>query len=132
MTNRESPGRKRTWTRRGALAACFGGLVGLWLLVSGRWTGREFRSSDPLVGMLRHPEAAARVGGRVLAEYPAWNDADVLRRGLETGLDGHGEVVQQLARKLREDFEAGRVVRVEQWVLGFTEARIYALAALAR
>ena len=128
-TNRSSSG-ERGWTRRGVVAACFAVLAGLWLLVSGRWSGEEVRSADPLVGVLRSPQAAARVGNRVLAEYPAWNDPGSLRRELEWGLDGRGNLAEQLARKLQGDFEAGRVVRVDGWILGFTEARIYALASL--
>ncbi len=132
MTKNRASSGERGWTRRGALAACFALLAGLWLLLSGRWADEEVRSADPLVGVLRHPQAAARVGDRVLAEYPAWNDPGLLRRELESGLDGRGDLAKQLARKLRGDFEAGRVVRVDDWILGFTEARIYALATLVR
>lgn len=131
MTNRESP-RGKSWTRRSVLAAGFGVLAGLLLWVAGRWHPGEAAPSDPLVGVLHHPEAAARVGGRVLAQHPRWNDAGLLRRALEGGLDGKGSLAQQLARNIRGDFEAGRVVRVDDWVLGSTEARIYALAALVR
>ena len=130
MTKNRGSSGERGWTRRGAIAASFAVLGGLWLLVSGRWPGEEARSADPLVGVLRSPQAAARVGDRVLAEYPAWNDPGSLRRELESGLDGRGNLAEQLARKLSGDFEAGRVVRVDDWVLGFTEARIYALATL--
>ena len=131
MTNRESS-RETAWTRRGMIAGCIGVLAGLWLLVTGRWYRGEAGPSDSLAGVLRHPEAAARVGGRVLAQLPAWNDAESLRRALQRGLDGEGSLAQQLARNIRSDFEAGRVVRVDGWMLGSTEARVYALAALAR
>ena len=82
MTGREAH-RGRAWTRRGLLAAGFGVLVGLGLLWMPRIRREEPRSADPLVGTLRRPSAAARLGDRVLAEHPGWRDAGALRHSLE-------------------------------------------------
>lgn len=131
MTDREQP-RETGWARRAVLAAILGALAGLVLLFLGGRRDDERAPADPIVGILRQRDAAVRVGERVLAQYPAWNDAAPLRVALDETLDGDGNLRRQLARSIRRDFETGRVVPVDGWLLGATEARLYALAALTR
>ena len=84
-----------------------------------------------------HKDSAAVLGLEYLRSRPKEADAQVLvdlisgpleRVELtEAGL----ETVRELLRiQQRQDFERGRVVRVQGWILSETEARLCALAAL--
>ena len=122
------------WTRRALLGAGVAALAGVGLLV---WTGRraaETARADALVAVLRDRNAASRVGERILTEFPAWGDATALRRTLGAALGGGSTVglAARVAQHVREDFDGGRVVLVDGWVLAETEARLYTLAALSR
>lgn len=118
------------WTRRALLGAGVAALAGAGLLV---WTGRraaETARADALVAVLRDRNAASRVGERILTELPAWGDATALRRTLGGG--SSVGLAARVAQHVREDFDGGRVVLVDGWVLAETEARLYTLAALSR
>ena len=128
----EGSRRGAVWTRRALLGAGVAVLVGAVVRV---WTGHgaaETERADALVATLRDPNAARRVGKQVLAQYPAWDDAARLRRALSAEIGDAGTLAKRLTQRMREDFEAGRVVLVDDWMLAQTEARLYALAALSR
>ena len=77
----------------------------------------------PLHGVFTCLQSAAAVGEAYLSGHPQEADATLLAGALAPG----GDVRHQV----RADFAAGRVVRVDGWLLALTEARLCALAALA-
>jgi hypothetical protein len=92
-----------------------------------------------LVGLFAHPKSARAVGEAYLAGAPMDSSAPRLMDQLGTMLPpgrstideaNDAELRQLLATRIRADFEKGRVVDVDGWILASTEARLYALAAL--
>jgi hypothetical protein len=100
-------------------------------------------SSDDMLAVrlrdvLRRPASAARLGQAYLEAAPAEADARALAMGLAEDLGGRERVLAATAESLaetvsarcRDDFAAGRTVRLQGWVLSRTEVRLCALAAL--
>jgi hypothetical protein len=99
--------------------------------------------ADVAPGALARPDLLAALGAERVrslgARYremtPAERDAaaleDAIRRSLpfSARLSGGGE--SPLARLVHDDFEAGRTVVVDGWILSATEARQCALFSLA-
>jgi hypothetical protein len=92
-----------------------------------------------LVGLFAHPKSARAVGEAYLASAPMDSAAPRLMDQLTTGLSGgrstideanDAELRELLVTRIGADFEKGRVVDVDGWILATTEARLYALAAL--
>jgi hypothetical protein len=91
-----------------------------------------------LMGLFAHPESARAVGMRYLET--SRNEASSrllgrLSRGLSVDrsiqeLDDR-ELRARLLSRIQSDFESGRVVDLDGWVVSSTEADLYALAALA-
>ena len=136
--------------RRSLLTAMAGGLAWSFLLPRRVLGAAPLVARTPeadlarrLVETLRRPASAAAVGRAYLAARPdeaaaparlvegicaAW------RRdggGPDPARAGRRALRRRLHAQLREDFAAGRTVDVAGWVLGETEARLFALAALA-
>ncbi len=123
------------------------GGVGLW--TAGRlWgpLGEVFGrvEADPvavkLADVFTHARSARVVGFEYLAGVPREADARLLvdlicsfRGERRAELAGANLATRRrlLAAQQREDFEQGRVVNVQGWILSETEARLCALAALA-
>jgi hypothetical protein len=92
-----------------------------------------------LVGVLVHKDSADVVGRAYLAERPAEADSLILF-DLICGAEPEARpdlartdrqaLGQWLGRRQREDFDRGRIVKVNGWILSETEARLCALAAL--
>ena len=90
--------------------------------------------NDPIIALFQHRESARRLGAAYLNAHP---DADpslllerlahVTRGRLSLGTDG---LRRALTEACSEDFGAGRVVRVEGWVLAESEAQACALVAI--
>ncbi len=125
-------------SRRAALVglATAGAGAGLWFLA-----GREAsnpRLDDPRVaavlGWLSDPSSAARAGRRVLEQLPKPIDPQALISQLLSAprWDGDRPVAELFAEQIREDFREGRVMRIDGWVLAESEAKLLALAQLAR
>ena len=113
------------------------------------WTGQARAWLQPtggapagtrLLTVLGRPDSAAVVGRVYLAGHPAEADRDRLAARLEQALrcqdcdPAQAEADQlraALARQIRADFAAARVVSVDGWVLSETEARLCGLAALS-
>ncbi|MGH8496971.1 MAG: hypothetical protein ACREVN_12640 [Gammaproteobacteria bacterium] len=75
-------------------------------------------------------ESAARLGRAYLKAHPDEADGGRL---LDTILDGAGQstdLPRYLSEKARTDFEAGRVIELNDWQVSETEARIFAAVAL--
>ena len=85
-----------------------------------------------IAGLFHDTASAAAVGRRYLARFPHERDSGFLLRSVlagqtpatDDGLRFH------LARRRQRDFEAGRVVVLEGWLLSLTESRLFALVAL--
>jgi hypothetical protein len=86
--------------------------------------------------------AASRLGRAYLTAHPAELDLQRLIDGvlgslrLPGGADAidstpEAVLIARVRRFVIDDYLAGRVVDVDGWVLSITEARLYALAALA-
>ena len=78
------------------------------------------------------PERVRQLGAHYRAARPSEGSADALRTAISNGhriripLLGIGSLDDQV----RDDFAAGRTVRVDGWVLSVTEARQAALFSL--
>ena|SRR4051794_23498043 len=78
------------------------------------------------------PERVRQLGAHYRAATPSESSADALRMAISSGhrvripLLGIGSLDDQV----RDDFAAGRTVRVDGWVLSVTEARQAALFSL--
>ena len=66
------------------------------------------------------PDRVREIGTRYRAATPRENTADALRTALSNSS----------REKIRDDFEAGRTIVVDGWVLSITEARQAALFSL--
>ncbi len=78
-------------------------------------------------------EAIAVIGRRYLASDTDAVDASTLRSLVGLGDDATPDVVELAARfggAVRDDFVAGRTLRLDGWVLSLTEARLAAIVAL--
>ena len=80
-----------------------------------------------LLSLFRDKQAAARLGRAYLEGRPSADLASLEWPSLPAG----GALRRRVARQIRADFAAGRVVCVQGWLLSETEARICAMAALA-
>ena len=80
------------------------------------------------------PERVRELGSRYRASTPNENSANALRAAISNDhrlripLLGIGSLDDQI----RDDFEAGRIVLVDGWILSLTEARQAALFSLTR
>lgn len=88
-----------------------------------------------LLGALPNRAAAATLGRAYLAASPAEADPGRLLSLLEAtlGSDASDEaaLLARIDRQLRSEYIRGDLVDVDGWLLSRTEARLYALAALA-
>jgi hypothetical protein len=132
---------ERTWTRRSlirrlgwiGLLGTFGGVRGIGMARRGTRAAAALEPED----FFDHVESAAAVGREYLRLVPEERDAARLRQRIladcrETmgvGRPGRRLRAAVMARQ-RIDFEAGRTVRIDGWVLSRTEARLCGLAAL--
>ena len=78
------------------------------------------------------PERVRQLGAHYRAANPSENRADALR----AAISGRGPRIPLLRKsiddQIRDDFEAGRAVLVDGWILSVTEARQAALFSLTR
>lgn len=96
------------------------------------------RPGARLAGVLGDRQSAAAVGRAYLAVVPAEADEMLLtsRIAAAAGVPtfdrtGGDELRGLLLEAARNDYDAGRLVRVDGWLLAETECRLCALAALA-
>lgn len=95
--------------------------------------------ASALLGTLDAPAAAARIGRAYLGTQPQEADLDSLVQQLSEALAAQGGAVPDtreamldaLARTVSAEYCAGDLVRADGWLLAPSEARLYALAALA-
>ncbi|HEX4930381.1 MAG TPA: hypothetical protein VFV62_06685 [Gaiellaceae bacterium] len=98
------------------------------------------RPAARLTGLLGDRMSAARIGRAYLSVTPAEADADVLIARIAEAAPGGAAAVESassdelralLLAAARRDYDAGRLVRVDGWLLAASECRLCALAALA-
>lgn len=91
-----------------------------------------------LMGLFAHPESARVLGMRYLEttgkDASASRRLERLSRRLSVQLSiqklDDEELRARLLSSIRSDFESGRVVDLDGWVISSTEADLYAIAAL--
>ena len=99
------------------------------------YTGLCVRSFHPdhwaaeLTHFFRHPNSARHVGQAYLRLNPEEADLSHLLEILGANT-AQPPLRPMLLAQLRQDFEAGRMVNVQGWMLAQTEARLCAVAAL--
>lgn len=130
-------------TRRDVLASLAVMVAGLWLPGGPAADLASGGEGDGWLSVCMPDMAAAgRLGRAYLAAHPAELDprrlVAELRESLQLGAGGEAidtdaaaELIIRVREVVTQDYLAGRVVPVDGWVLSLTEARLYALAALA-
>jgi len=76
------------------------------------------------------PERVRELGTHYRAAHPAENTAEALRAAVSKRPSSLFPLPSSLSDRYRDDFEAGRTVLVDGWVLSLTEARQAALFSL--
>jgi hypothetical protein len=92
------------------------------------------RSCALLASFFGDADAAAVVGRRYLALHPSEADLDRLGREIlsPTPARAYQAHTRQVLARHRDDFASEHLAIVDGWVLSRTEARLCAIAALAR
>ncbi len=79
------------------------------------------------------PERVRQLGDHYRAATPRENSADALRAAISNGQGPRIPLLRKsIDDQVRDDFEAGRTVLVDGWILSVTEARQAALFSLTR
>ena len=76
------------------------------------------------------PERVRELGAHYRAATPNETTADSLRAAIRNGHASRFPLPASRSSQIREDFESGRTVLVDGWVLSVTEARQAALFSL--
>jgi hypothetical protein len=108
--------------------------------VASGWLKPENLLRSKLTTLFIHLESAQTIGLAYLQSYPNEADAQRLEDQIAMGIAGGRavlaaastrEISALINNRIRQDFEAEQVVKVQGWVLSITEARLCALSALA-
>lgn len=97
---------------------------------------RREKSRSALNRILDRLDGAGEIGRAYLEQHPAERDEELLTQAIFAGLDGSYDSMSEkqlgdyLVARSGRDFEEGESVRVRDWILSKTEARLYALAFL--
>lgn len=118
------------------------GLGGLAMLAAPAWLRRriDLRGGEDCTNadwVFRNSESAREIGRRYLAEVPEENEPEAIESAL-TGSLGTAPVASaensslpaRIRRATEADFETGRIVYLDGWMLSETEARLCALRLL--
>ena len=76
------------------------------------------------------PDRVRELGAHYRAATPNESTAEALRAALSKGLASRFPLPASHSSRIRDDFESGRTVLVDGWVLSVTEARQAALFSL--
>lgn len=129
-------------TRTELLAAAGAAGVGLGLASLRPWSALvEVEAALPatrLRQLLSSSESARAIGRAYIEVEPGERSEAVLVDRIAGALHGgrsaleaqRGELRRLVAEAIRDDFDGGRLVNVDGWLLARVEARLYALAAL--
>ena len=92
-----------------------------------------------LVGLFHNQESARIIGMEYLKNTPEESHHKILIEKIFTNSDTRLEIQTEssphriksiLVKKIREDYEYGRIIYLKDWIISITEARISALAAI--
>ena len=121
-----------------ALTVCSSALVAPGLLAEGSQATPAARAAQASTGYFGGRADAVRAIGeaylRQLGREPNHESIRAAARGALESIDrarDERSAIRALVRTVREDFERGRAVQLEGWVLSRTEAEICALTLLA-
>ena len=121
-----------------ALMVCGSALVAPAPLAQGRQTTASDRALKSSAGYFGDRASAVRAIGeaylRQLGRDPNRESILAAARGTLESIDrarDERSAIQTLVRAVREDFERGRTVQLDGWILSRTEAEICALTLLA-
>lgn len=108
--------------------------------IAAGWPKPENLLRSKLTALFIHQESAQAIGLAYVQSYPNEADAQALEDQIALGIAGGRAVLAGaggremsalINDRIRQDFEAEQVVKVQGWVLSITEARLCALSALA-
>ena len=115
-------------------------LAGMSALTIGGCDSAKSKVAQQLTKTIADPDVTRRFGRLYLDAHPGEADLERLLATIDRRLkESHGRGIyhdnpQQLAehldRQVRDDFRRGEMVKVDNWLLSRTEARIYACYAL--
>lgn len=129
MSRPTDPGRRRLLLGGAAVAAA--ALLGPRALAI---TVERLRGLDDpaqrLRSLVRHPESAAVLGRAYLAVNPDEASAPRLVALIAGSTDTADATATSLSDRIRAEFDAGELVRLDGWIVSRTEARLCALCAL--
>jgi hypothetical protein len=123
---------RRTLLGRGSRAA-----LGLAALALGCRPGdADSRGRDALASLVSELRGAGALGRAYLERHPDETREDALVSILLDGIPPEDAAIREslaslLGERNRRDFEAGDVDELDGWIVGRTEARLYALASLS-
>jgi len=89
------------------------------------------RAARIVAALFTSRHSAAAVGRAYLRQRQDRPSARQVLEELHLDAKSSGQCITPLRERLRADFESGRVVSIEGWVLSDTEAKLCALAALS-
>ena len=99
-------------------------------IVQGCSDERDHPLDQPLLIATLGPERVVQLGVRYRAQTPTENTAESLRAAIEKGRASR-LLTKSINDVVHDDFENGRTVLVDGWVLSVTEARQAALLSLS-
>jgi hypothetical protein len=125
------------WQRRNFLGALLTFLSASSIAGSARAPEDLPAPAETLLRAIRDRRAARVIGDAYLSLYPEERNRDFLTHALIAPNDSHATPLataghaRALLRKMRKsDFEGGDTVMLDGWILGRSECRLCALAAL--
>ena len=92
---------------------------------------RDRPLDQPLLIATLGPERVAQLGARYRTQAPGENSVDALRAAIDKAR-GSGLLGKSVDDVVHDDFENGRTVLVDGWLLSVTEARQAALLSLSQ
>lgn len=107
--------------------------------VKSRQTSAYSDLQHKLVGLFHDKESARIIGMEYLKNTPEESHHKILIEEIFTNSDTRLKIQTEsspdriknvLVKKIREDYEHGRIIYLKDWIISITEARISALAAI--
>ena len=107
--------------------------------VNSAQTSTDSDLRDKLVGLFHDKESAKTIGREYLKNAPEETHYKILIEKILTNSNTRLKIQTEsspnrikniLVKKIREDYEHGRIIYLKDWIISITEARISALAAI--
>lgn len=107
----------------------FAALVGLAGCVRSGPEAEAFARPD-LLDLFGNEQDVRALGAAYRAAFPSEDGEDALRAALASDTAAAADLPEALRMRVRQDFEEGRTVELDGWILSVTEARQCALFSL--